>query len=99
MNKTSLLELAKRLNIPHRNCVKTKAEVEYAIKDTINAYKEIIFSSGIPKCTTCLNDTIRKLAWEGLQKNIVMNDETLIENRAGEVLGPEVDYTYYKNKF
>ena len=35
MNKTSLLELAKRLNIPHRNCVKTKAEVEYAIKDTI----------------------------------------------------------------
>ena len=32
MNKTSLLELAKTLNIPHRNCMKTKEELEEAIK-------------------------------------------------------------------
>ena len=41
MNKTSLLELAKKLNIPRRNCMKTKGELEEAIKDTITKYKEI----------------------------------------------------------
>ena len=45
MNKTSLLELAKKLNIPHRNCMKTKEELEEAIKDTTTRYKEIIFNS------------------------------------------------------
>ena len=43
MNKTSLLELAKKLNIPLRNCMKTKEELEETIKDTITKYKEIIF--------------------------------------------------------
>ena len=38
MNKTSLLELAKKLNIPRRNCMKTKEELEEAIKDTIKGY-------------------------------------------------------------
>ena len=46
-----------------------------------------------------MDDTIRKLAWEGLQKNIVFDDETVIYKRTGEVLDPEVDSTYYKNKF
>ena len=32
MNKTSLLELAKKLNTPHRNCMKIKEELEEAIK-------------------------------------------------------------------
>ena len=35
MNKTSLLEKAKELNIPRRDCMKTKKELEKAIKDTI----------------------------------------------------------------
>ena len=48
MDKTSLLELAKKLNIPHRNCIKTKEELEEAIKDTVTTYKEIIFSSDTP---------------------------------------------------
>ena len=118
MNNTSLLELAKRLNVPRRNCMKTREKLEDVIKDTINEYKEIIFGSDIPKCTTYLDklwkqqkidqyvhdrtlmdDTIRKLAWEGLQKNIVFDDETVIYKRTGEVLDPEVDSTYYKNKF
>ena len=43
MNKTSLLELAKKLNIPCRNCMKTKEELEKVIKDTIAKYKEIFF--------------------------------------------------------
>ena len=87
MNKTSLLELAKKLNVPRRNCMKTKEELEEAIKDTIKGYKEIIFGSDTPTCMTCLDelqkqqiigqhvydqrlmdDTLRKLAWEELQK-------------------------------
>ena len=87
MNKTSLLELAKKLNIPRRNCMKTKEELEKATRDTITKYKEIIFGADTPACMTRLNelrkkqiidekvqdqklmdDTVRKLAWDGLQK-------------------------------
>ena len=47
-----------------------------------------------------MDDTIRKLAWEGLQKNIVMDgDGMMIDKRTGEVLDPEVDLTYWKEKF
>ena len=93
MNNTSLLELAKELNIPRRNCMKTKEGLEEAIKDTIKGYKEIIFGSDTSICMACLDklgkqqaidqhfsdqtlmdDTIRKLTWEGLHKNIVMDD-------------------------
>ena len=118
MNKTSLLELAKKLNIPCRACMKMKEELEEAIKDTIKGYKEIIFGSDAPTCMACLDelrkqqiidqkicdqklmdDTVRKLAWEGLQKNIVLNGDRMIDKRTGEALGPEVDSTYWKDKF
>ena len=118
MNKTSLLELAKKLNIPRRNCMKTKEDLEEAIKDTIKGYKEIIFSSITPACMACLDelqkqqaidqhmydqrfmdDTLRKLAWESLQKNIVKNCIAMIDKRTGEVLDPEVDSTDWKEKF
>ena len=46
-----------------------------------------------------MDDTIRKLAWEGLQKNIVMNGDTMIDKRTGEALGPEFYSTYWKDKF
>ena len=59
MNKTSLLELAKKLNIPRRNCKKTREKLEEAIKDTITRYKEIIFGSDTPVCMACL-DELRK---------------------------------------
>ena len=114
----SLLELAKKLNIPRRNCMKTKEELEEAIKDTITGYKKIIFGSDTPAWMACLDklrkqqvvdqkiydqklmeDTMRKLAWEGLQENIVMNDDTMVDKRTGEVLDPEVDSTYWKDKF
>ena len=118
MNKTSLLELAKRLNIPRRNCMKTKEELEEAIKDTITMYKEIIFGSDTPAHMACLEelrkqqvidqkiydqklmeDTMRKLAWEGLQRNIVIDGDTMIDKRTDEVLDHEVDFTYRKDKF
>ena len=41
-----------------------------------------------------IGDTLRKLAWEGLQKNIVMDGDTIIDKRIGEVLCLEVDSTY-----
>ena len=118
MNKTSLLELAKKFNIPRRNCMKTKEELEEAVKDTIKGQKEIIFGSGTPVCMAymdelrkqqaidqhahdqrLMDDTIRKLAWEGLQKIIVMDGDTMIDKKKCVVLNPEVDSTYWKDKF
>ena len=46
-----------------------------------------------------LEDTMRKLAWEGLQRNIVMDGDTMIDKRTGEVLNTEVDSTCWKDKF
>ena len=67
--------------------MKTKEELEEAIKGTITGYKEIIFGWDTPVCMACLDelrkqqvidkkvydqrlmdDTMRKLAWEVLQK-------------------------------
>ena len=42
---------------------------------------------------------MRKLAWEGFQKNIVMDGDTMIDKETGEVLGAEVDSTCWQNKF
>ena len=42
--------------------------------------------------------TVRKIAWEGLQKNVVMDGDTIIDKRVGEVLNPEVDSTFWKDK-
>ena len=41
-----------------------------------------------------MDDTIRKLAWEGLQKNFVMDSDTVIHKKTGEALGLKVDSTY-----
>ena len=46
-----------------------------------------------------MEDIVRKLAWEGHQRNILMDGDTMIYKRTGEVLNPEVDSTYWKDKF
>ena len=46
-----------------------------------------------------MEDTMRKFTWDRLQKNIVVDDDTMIDKRTGEVLNPEVDSTYWKDKF
>ena len=46
-----------------------------------------------------MEDMMRKIAWEGFQKNIVMDGDTMINKRTGEVLNPEVDSTYWKDTF
>ena len=48
---------------------------------------------------TLMDDTMRKLAWDELQKNIVMDGDMMIHGRTREVLDPEVDYTCWKDKF
>ena len=87
--------------------MKTKEELEQAIKDHITRYKEIIFGSDTPVYIACLNDLwkqqvidrkiydqkviedpMRKLAWEGLQKNIMMDGDMMIDKRTSEVLRP-----------
>ena len=39
-------------------------------------------------------DTLRKLAWDGLQRNMVIDGDTMKDRRTGELLDPEVDSTY-----
>ena len=51
-----LLKKAKELNITRQNCMKTKEELEKAIKDTITKYKEIIFGPDTPVCLTFLDE-------------------------------------------
>ena len=46
-----------------------------------------------------MEDTMRKFAWERLQKIIVMDGDTMIDKRTREVFNPEVDSTYWKGKF
>ena len=40
-----------------------------------------------------LDDTIKRLVWDELLKNIAMDGDTLIDRRASDVLNPEVDNT------
>ena len=98
--------------------MKTREELEEAIRETITNYKEIIFGSDTTTCTAFLyelrrqqvidqtvydqklmEDTMRKLAWERLQRNIVMDGDTMIGKRTSEVLNTKVDSTYWKDKF
>ena len=75
MNKTSLLELAKNLNIPRLHCMKTKEELENAIKDTITKYKEIIFGAESSVCMTCLDELRRqKIIHEKAHDQKLMDD-------------------------
>ena len=46
-----------------------------------------------------MEDIVRKLAWKGLQINILMDGDTMIYKKTGEVLNPEFDSTYCKDKF
>ena len=41
-----------------------------------------------------MEDSMRKLTWKELQKNIVIDGDTMIDKREGEVLDSEVDSTY-----
>ena len=45
-----------------------------------------------------MDDTVRKLAWELLQKNIVMDGDIMIDRRTGEALDPRADSRYWKDK-
>ena len=80
--------------------MKTREELEEAIKDTITRYKEIIFNSDTPPCMACLDELRKQQAIDQY-----VHDQKLIEytirklaweghKRTGDVLDPEVDSTY-----
>ena len=46
-----------------------------------------------------MDDTMRKIAWNELHKSIVMDGDVMIDGRTGEVLHPEIDFTYWKDRF
>ena len=56
----TLLEKAKKLNIHCQNCMKTKQELEKAIKDTIIKSKEIIFGAYSAICIQCLDELCKQ---------------------------------------
>ena len=41
-----------------------------------------------------MDDTLMKLTWEGLQKNVVKNDDTMIDKRTGLGLIPNVSLKF-----
>ena len=110
MNKKSLLGRAKKLNIPRRICMKTKEEaIKDTItkyKEIIFSPDSPVCMACLNKLRKkqvidekvydqkLMYDTLRQLAWDELQKNILMNDDTMIDRETDEVLDPEVDLTY-----
>ena len=46
-----------------------------------------------------MEDTMRKIARKGLQKDILVDGDTMIDKRTGEVLGLETNLAFWKNKF
>ena len=97
-----LLAQAKDLNILRWNLT---------IKDTIIKYKEIILGVDSPIWIECLNEfqkqqVVDKRAYQldtGLRKldwySLVMHGNMMLDEKTAEVLGAEVNYTCYKDKF
>ena len=71
MNKTSLLKLAKKLNMPRRNYVKTKKELEEAIKNTIKEYKGIILDPDFPNCIAWLYELRKQQVIDMINKCMI----------------------------
>ena len=46
-----------------------------------------------------MENTMRKVTWEGLQRNSVIDGDRMIVKMTAEVLKPEVNSTYSKEKF
>ena len=46
-----------------------------------------------------MENTVRKQTWDSLGKKVLMDCNMKIGKGIGEVLGPEADYTCYKDKF
>ena len=43
-----------------------------------------------------MDETLRKIAWEGLQKNMVIDGDTMIDKRTGRMLDSEVNSMCWK---
>ena len=72
-----MLELGKKLSITRRNCMKTKEELEEAIKDTITGYKEIIFGSDTLASMACLAELRKQQVIDQKIYNQKLMDNTM----------------------
>ena len=85
--------------------MKTKEELEEAIKDTITRYKEIIFGSDTSACMAWIDELRKQQAInqhvhdQKLMEGTTIDGDTMIDKRTGEAVDPEVDSTYCKDKF
>ena len=61
--------------------MKTKEEIEKAIKDTIAKYKEIMFDPGTLVCMTCLDEHRRQ---QVIDKKVY--DQTLMDDMLRELV-------------
>ena len=79
--------------------MKTKEEPEKIIKDTITKYNKIIFGPDSLVCMACLNELRnqqiidKKVYYQKLMDDTMMDGDVMIDGRTGEVLDPEVDFT------
>ena len=79
--------------------MKTKEELEKIIKDTITKYNKIIFGPDSLVCMACLNELRnqqiidKKVYYQKLMDDTMMDGDVMIDGRTGEVLDPEVDFT------
>ena len=111
--KTNLLQEAKELNIPRRNCMQTKKQ---ELKKARARKSNRSFGNYTSICTECLNklrkqeitddrlhnqklmeNTVKKLAWDSLRKNEVVDGGLMIGKKTGEILGSVADYTFLVN--
>ena len=92
--------------------MKTRLDLEKAIVETQHKYNDIIFGNDSKICEACLNKLPKQLvinkkahaiksSWitkGGLcpRKNTVMDGDTMVDKRTGDVLGTKVGYNCYK---
>ena len=63
--------------------MKTREELEEAIKDTITKYREIIFGSVTPSCMACLDELRKQQAVDQHVYDQKLMDDTIVTDEEG----------------
>ena len=63
--------------------MKTREELEGAIKDTITKYREIIFGSDTPSCMACLDELRKQQAVDQHVYDQKLMDDTIMTDEEG----------------
>lgn len=79
-----------------------KQKLEKAIVETQHKYKDIYKQQVVVEkvhSENLIENTLRKLAWDSLRKNTIIDGGIMIDKRTVEVLNHEFDYAFCKEKF